>query len=1784
MKITQAAIVVRNEGKLHLTASLSILKSIADTFDLQARKEVYVTRMTRLELMTVEFVTLNVKDQYLSRSDMWRLRMSLIDTALYVGKRVNFCGNAVRVITRELVDSEGDYRLSGRVGETTKVLFRSESAIIFLLIQMSREMWQFDEDGDLYMEKAIYGCLPDLFRQWTTANTSHTLCIVLFNRMWLKNTHGTIDEMRESTDNRRSFEDCVRVVVEWEHRNDWTSILPLLRQECFNYLHNLPDSCKEGINSSASEGNVLEMLNLCMNVADRHILNSDRDCTVISMILVTPTSAFFEVDPDWLRLTKKRMVDRGIGCDFFCLSKPPLHIVPLLRLKERRENESTRKSTMDQRTHNAENPHNHVDNNDPHKYLYNHKKTTSSTPTFVVPHWCECSFYSSNNIYDFSKRSLQIDAIASPQQSHHSDASPSLASFASIEHDSIPCPSPAFSFLPSSTLDASSTMSDFQPRCRLPSIQMGLVDVFSSSSLLRPIRQHPDLQSSSSSLQSTSNHQGTFNSQKVISDISSTSTVLSSGSLVDEMDAYDSQIFATLTPQFRTSSDRSTVKDISSIKMSGSKRSFIDTGTEIDSTTTITKPTTLTIESSAARIPTSFAPSIPYRLEKGTELRQDYTDHVAVVARNFDEATSTTAITAFRGHRRSPSRTLTAASSSESTAAKVSVSSRVDTNSLRNGGERRSLARSSSSSSTSSPPSARHSVVALRRDRDATRLSSLETGRHRRLNRPSALIHQNQQQQPQQRIGITNALFNSQEPLSDGAIPIPRINRPALETNMDLREGPPFQYYDSTSPSEVTTTNPVMTQSDGSNQNASSGNHLLPAVPLISSLHHSRDSPPMLMRSQFGRFLNQEREEGNVSKTTVHQSASSLQQDNGVDNSVAHAMTISKSDVKPETIPNMTTTINPCDPKNMISKATGYRRRWYHLLYRYFGQYDSTAWTNWVSIVTPAALPLTSDYFPRRTDLETSYKEYTYLVSPKEEDENDVTPCLYTNSIDLLREMVAQRIAQGYQMVLSSTDAGIDETTMSFAKTSLMDNPLISSSRSGTVTSAATVYHLSMGHQYQKLGLDSAGQNIEVRRYSRLFKPPVNPILYAYRMSSRYTKSFESRLITMAHTNPVDYPWNHADQLISGFSTELTESLQYSKSAFVLIPVDPLPKHLRSLNPTGEELNEQELRVAGFLKFVELFQRGVYHPRHHIDITTLDRATYLANELATLLGSRLQSIATTKTPTTSTIPTVDGRIGGETIITNTVSSGSRSSNETRPLSSMKDTMVNASFPPKLSKNTRISSIVTLMIDPKYGLNVRDRRWNFRLHRSVFIGSECVDWFLKMFVDIQTREDAVQFGNMLFERGIIEHVRSAHRFLDGHYFYRIKSSAITTSNDPSLSTMSLSASTVGPPAVLEAISATSNSSMTASSSIILARRWLQNARQDPAWKSALAIPADTIESTGSSLRNEDNDHRLRFELSHRAHLDVDPNKRSERVEWAHLHYDAIYNPDQAYHFQIHWLVATGRLIEELIQSWARRAAQCGLLLVEVSVDQLSVDDSMDILLMPVHIPLVLAPPSFDDVFREIFESFPIGETPYSSTDMNTHDPKVQEYGSFEDLGFSRVFFEEALLKEHHFVLDVLADKRLNIPPDLAILIHSYPRPVAQFTQYIHRTGCALIQLFEVDSLSSSPPEEASAAVPTKTNRHPDIDSSVSSLPSSVASPSAGFIWLRNRFTCPRPLNAQLADRVLADFTAFCGDATQLETFYRRKKLDMINEVQLMCRHGSLQWDRFSSFYASRMSDT
>ena len=66
------------------------------------------------------------------------------------------------------------------------------------------------------------------------------------------------------------------------------------------------------------------------------------------------------------------------------------------------------------------------------------------------------------------------------------------------------------------------------------------------------------------------------------------------------------------------------------------------------------------------------------------------------------------------------------------------------------------------------------------------------------------------------------------------------------------------------------------------------------------------------------------------------------------------------------------------------------------------------------------------------------------------------------------------------------------------------------------------------------------------------------------------------------------------------------------------------------------------------------------------------------------------------------------------------------------------------------------------------------RYHLRVYENVFTGTELVDWLLTKQL-VNSREDAVNYGDILLQGQIIEHAFQEHNFHDENYFYQIKRS-------------------------------------------------------------------------------------------------------------------------------------------------------------------------------------------------------------------------------------------------------------------------------------------------------------------------------------------------------------------------------------------------------------------------
>ncbi|XP_052464433.1 GATOR complex protein DEPDC5 isoform X6 [Carassius gibelio] len=320
--------------------TISVDQTVAQAFKLRAYQDVIINIVDPKDV-TLDLVELTFKDQYIGRGDMWRLKKSLVSTCAYVTQKVELAG--IRAQASELW-VKGEKVTCGYISEDTRVVFRSTSAMVYIFIQMSCEMWDFDIYGDLYFEKAVNGFLSDLFAKWKEKNCSHEVTVVLFSRTFY--SAKSLEEFPEiqrvsvrQDHEGRYYEDFYRVVDQNERRDEWMSLLITIKKLFIQYpvLVRLKgaDGFLCGSNSTAAQGNYLEAINLSFNVFDKHYINRNFDRTGQMSVVITPGVGVFEVDRLLMILTKQRMIDNGIGVDLVCMGEQPLHAVPLFKLHNR---------------------------------------------------------------------------------------------------------------------------------------------------------------------------------------------------------------------------------------------------------------------------------------------------------------------------------------------------------------------------------------------------------------------------------------------------------------------------------------------------------------------------------------------------------------------------------------------------------------------------------------------------------------------------------------------------------------------------------------------------------------------------------------------------------------------------------------------------------------------------------------------------------------------------------------------------------------------------------------------------------------------------------------------------------------------------------------------------------------------------------------------------------------------------------------------------------------------------------------------------------------------------------------------------------------------------------------------------------------------------------------------------------------------------------------------------------------------------------------------------------
>lgn len=292
-----------------------------------------------------------------------------------------------------------------------------------------------------------------------------------------------------------------------------------------------------------------------------------------------------------------------------------------------------------------------------------------------------------------------------------------------------------------------------------------------------------------------------------------------------------------------------------------------------------------------------------------------------------------------------------------------------------------------------------------------------------------------------------------------------------------------------------------------------------------------------------------------------------------------------------------------------------------------------------------------------------------------------------------------------------------------------------------------------------------------------------------------------------------------------------------------------------------------------------------------------------------------------------------------------------------------------------------------------------------MHEDSFTGEQFCTWLIASFSDVQTREQAVEWGQSLFDKGLIEHVTNHHAFHDTMFFYRLNLQYDKDAK-PRTSKSWFSKAPVPRPAVQEGTHSKESSGPGTS----------------PVARASLRITDKPAK-------------KKKVKMSQSVVIDLDPHRKSDRAEVAILHADIIHNSRNAFHFELHWLGVTAGLLDDLRFKCSTLAERYGLRFVEAPVEQIKDVGAKCAFRAPLQIPLAHAPPIYPDLHLRLAETTGPGQCAQ--------------------------FFEYAILTQKFgFVLDVEATDRY---PETIDADYAYRQKAKfEYSQFVHRSGLALVQ--------------------------------------------------------------------------------------------------------------------------
>lgn len=361
---------------------ISVSKDVADAHGFHNRISVWVED-TDDHQYSASHVELNFSDP-LNRADLWKTTISELSRrkCVHQGQELLFLGS-IKVIVKKLFVS-GRRVPSALFSETSKPIFRSTAARFVFGIQVSREMFEFDDE----LSNSMHWCravdfMSSLLERWSTKKSNHMLSVMLFTRLVATGTANASDA---------NVADLYRVVASDVPVIDGAKTVRDIRHSFRGFVDDIRRYDLDGetryITATAADGNLLEAVNLGASACWLDDLDLDFVRTGTSIVILSPSPGMFNVDDNLLRITGERLMSRSIGVELVCLSAPPLNTIPLFVLK-RNDRPKNLQHTLDPDATSYSKDVNLLKE----ASLSDENEASLSENLFVLPSWVETSFY-----------------------------------------------------------------------------------------------------------------------------------------------------------------------------------------------------------------------------------------------------------------------------------------------------------------------------------------------------------------------------------------------------------------------------------------------------------------------------------------------------------------------------------------------------------------------------------------------------------------------------------------------------------------------------------------------------------------------------------------------------------------------------------------------------------------------------------------------------------------------------------------------------------------------------------------------------------------------------------------------------------------------------------------------------------------------------------------------------------------------------------------------------------------------------------------------------------------------------------------------------------------------------------------------------------------------------------------------------------------------------------------------------------------------------------------------